>query len=101
MVRTDMARRATRLADVCHVWGPGDRSRVCRLCGEVQPRILSAHLMVSLPVQVSCFDLNIVYTNISGVTPSPPFARLVLELLGDTSLFFVTDVLLPHLPSIP
>ena len=68
MVRTDRARGATRLADVCHVWGPGDRSRVYRLCGEVQPRILSVRLMVSLPVRVSCFDLNIVYTNMSGVT---------------------------------
>ena len=99
--QTDRACGATRLADVRLVWGPGDRPRVCRLCGEAPPHIISARLMVSLPVHVSCFDLNIVYTNMSGVTPSPPFSRLVLELLGDTSLLVVTDVLLPHLPSIP
>ena len=55
-------------AGVRHVWGPGDRPRVCRLCGEAQPRIITARLMVSLPVHVSCFDLNIIYANMSGVT---------------------------------
>ena len=57
--------------------------------------------MVSLSVHVSSFDLNMVYTNMSGLIPSPPFSRLILELLGDTSLVVVTDVLLPRLPSIP
>ena len=37
----------------------------------------------------------------SGVTPSPPFSRLVLKLLEGILLLVVTDVLLPHLPSIP
>ena len=41
---------------------------MCRLCGEAEPRIIITRLMVSLPVHVSCFDLNIVYTNMSGVT---------------------------------
>ena len=85
--RTDWARGWTRLADVPVTLGPGDRPRVCRLCGEVIPRMVSARLMVSLPVHVSCFDLNIVYTNMSGVTPSPPFSRLVLELLEGILLF--------------
>ena len=67
-VRADRACRTTWLAGVHHVWGPGGRPRVCRLCGEAQPRILSARLMVSLPIHVSCFDLFIVYTNMSGVT---------------------------------
>ena len=58
----------TRLAAVHYMWGPRDRPRVCRLCGEAQPRILTARLMVSLPVHVSCFDLNIVYTYMSVVT---------------------------------
>ena len=99
---TDRAHGTTRLAGVRHVWGPGDRPRVCRLCGEAQPRIITARLMVSLPVHVSCLDLYIVYTNMSGVTPSPPFSRLVLELLEGMLLFgYVTDVLLPRLPSIP
>ena len=61
---------ATRLAGVRHVWGPGDHPWVCRLCGEAQPRILTTRLMVSLPVHVSCYDLNIVYTDMSGVTNS-------------------------------
>ena len=68
-MRTDRACGTTLLAGVRYVWGPGDRPRVCRLCGEAQPRIVPARLMVSLPVHVSCFDLNIVYTNMSGVTP--------------------------------
>ena len=37
----------------------------------------------------------------SGLTPSPPFSRLVLELLEGYFPFVVTDVLLPRLPSIP
>ena len=41
---------------------------MCRLCGEACPRILPPRLIVSLPVHVSFFDLNIVYTNMSGVT---------------------------------
>ena len=58
--------------------------------------------MVSLPASVIlAFDFNIVYTNMSGVTPSPPFSRLVLELLEGILLLFVTDVLLPRLPSAP
>ena len=69
-VRTDRACGTTQLSGVRHVWGPGDRPRVCRLCGEAQPRIITARLMVSLPVHVSCFDLFIVYTNMSGVTHS-------------------------------
>ena len=72
-----------------HVWGPGDRPRVCRLCGGAQPRIITTRLMVSLPVHVSCFDLYIVYTNMSGVTPSPPFSRLVLELLEGILLWLL------------
>ena len=36
----------------------------------------------------------------SGVAPSPPFSRLVLELLEGILLLVVTDVLLPRLPSI-
>ena len=56
--------------------------------------------MVSLPVHVSCCDLYIVYTNMSGVTPSPPFSRLILELLERILLFLVVaDVLLPRLTS--
>ena len=82
MVRTDRACGATRLASVRHVCGPGGCPRVFRLCGEDQPRILTAHQMLSLPVHVSCFDLFIVNTNMLGVTPSPPLSRLVLELLG-------------------
>ena len=81
--QTDRARGWTLLADVPITWGPGDRLRVCRLCGEAPPCNLSMRLMVSLPVHVSCFDLNIVYTNMSGVSPSPPFSRLVLELYGE------------------
>ena len=84
---TDRALVTTQLAGVRRGWGPGDRPRVCRLCGKAQPCILTARLMVSLPVHVSCFDLNIVYTNMSGVTPSPPFSRLVLELLEVILLF--------------
>ena len=37
----------------------------------------------------------------SGVTPSPPFSRLVLEPLEGILLLVVADVLLPRLPSIP
>ena len=64
---SDGARGWTRLAGVPITWGPGDRPRVCRLCGEACPRILPLCLIVSLPVHVSCFDLNIVYTNMSGM----------------------------------
>ena len=85
--RADRAPVATRFAGVRHGWGPGDRPRVCRLYGKAPPCILSARLMVSLPVHVSCFDLYIVNTNMSGVTPSPPFSRLVLELLEGILLF--------------
>ena len=88
-VRTDRACGMTRLAGVRHMWGPGDRPRVFRLCGEAQPRIITARLMLSLPVLVSCFDLYIVYTNMSGVTPSPPFSRLVLELLEGILLWLL------------
>ena len=70
--QTDRACMATRLANVRHVWGPGDRPWVCWQCGEAPPRILPTRLMVSLPVQVSCFDLNIEYTNMSGVTMDLP-----------------------------
>ena len=61
----------------------GDREDILGCAGCVARLglvLLSARLMVSLPVHVSCFYLNIVYTNMSGVTPSPPFSRLVLEL---------------------
>ena len=68
IVRTDNACGTTRLAGVRHVWGPGGRPRVCRLFGKAQPRILTARLLISLPVHVSCFDLYIVYTNMLGVT---------------------------------
>ena len=44
---------------------------MCRLCGEAQPRIITPRLMVSLPVHVSCLDLFIVYTNMSGVIQGP------------------------------
>ena len=71
------------------------------LCGEAQPRIITARLMVSLPVHVSCFDLNIVYTNMSGVIPSPPFSRLVLELLGEYFSGYCDRRPPPRLPSIP
>ena len=85
-MQTDRACGTTRLAGVRHVWGPGDRPRVCRLCGGAQPRIITARLMVSHPVHVSCFDPYIVYTNMSGVTrkaiagraPSVGAERLVL-----------------------
>ena len=72
----------TRLASVHHVWGPGDRPRVCRLCGEAQPRISSTRLMVSLSVHVSRFDLNIVYTNMSGVTAAANPIQLPAYLRG-------------------
>ena len=63
---------------------------------------LNRAFMVSLPAHVIfSFDLNVVYTNMSGVTPSPPFSRLVFELLEGILLLFVTDVLLHHLPSTP
>ena len=68
--RADRASVATRLAGVRRRWGPGDLPRVCWLCGKAQPSIASARLMVILSVHVSCFDLNIVYTNMSGVTKS-------------------------------
>ena len=57
----------TRLAGVRCGRGQGDCPWVCRLCDEALPRILPTHLMVSLPVHVSCFDLNIVYTNMFDV----------------------------------
>ena len=41
---------------------------MCWRCGKAYPRILPAYLMVSLPIYVSYFDLNIVYTNMLGVT---------------------------------
>ena len=66
--RTDRERGWTRLADVPVTWGSGDNPRVCWLCGKAPPCILPARLMVSLPVHMSCFDLNIVYTNMSDVT---------------------------------
>ena len=55
---------------------------MCRLCGEAQPHIITARLMVSLPVYVSCFNLYIVYTNMSGVTIVDCFKRWRCYLEG-------------------
>ena len=64
---------------------------MCRLCGEAQPRILTARLMVSLPVHVSCFDLFIVYTNMSGVTQPLSWATLKQRLIARFASAFSTQ----------